>query len=79
LALKEKRLKEIELKWSKKSTVCVILTSVGYPGDYPKGKLIKGLDKVATQKDVAVFHSGTTLKRVISIPMAAGVGYYSLG
>ncbi|MFH1259871.1 MAG: phosphoribosylamine--glycine ligase [Elusimicrobiota bacterium] len=62
LALKEKRLREIELKWSKKSTVCVILTSDGYPGDYPKGKLIKGLDKVAEQRDVAVFHSGTTFE-----------------
>lgn len=58
-ALKEKQLKEIELKWSKKATICVVLASAGYPGDYVSGKLIKGLDKVTEQKDVVVFHSGT--------------------
>lgn len=35
----------------------VVCTSKGYPGDYPKGLPISGLDN--TVEDVVIFHSGT--------------------
>jgi phosphoribosylamine--glycine ligase len=48
-----------ELRWSRQAAVCVVMASGGYPGTYPKGKLIGGLADVATLKDTKVFHAGT--------------------
>lgn len=46
------------MRWSKRSAVCVVMASKGYPGSYEKGKTITGLDKIVTNT-VAVFHAGT--------------------
>lgn len=35
------------------------MTAEGYPGSYPKGDAISGLDQADTQ-DVKVFHAGTS-------------------
>ncbi|MFA5528069.1 MAG: phosphoribosylamine--glycine ligase [Peptostreptococcales bacterium] len=56
----EDRLKDQEIRWSSKETVCVVMASGGYPGDYEKGKVIEGLDKV--DEDIIVFHGGTKLQ-----------------
>lgn len=53
------KLKEIPLEWEKKSCVCVVVASGGYPMSYEKGKEILGLDKVGKRNDVYVFHAGT--------------------
>lgn len=53
------KLKEVPLEWDKKSCVCVVVASGGYPGSYQKGKEISGLDKVGERNDVYVFHAGT--------------------
>ena len=52
----------LELKWSPLASVCVVMASGGYPGNYPKGKVITGLDEAARLQDVKVFHAGTALK-----------------
>jgi phosphoribosylamine--glycine ligase len=41
------------------AAVCVVMTAPGYPGDYPTGLPIVGLDQVAQQDDTWVFHAGT--------------------
>ena len=41
------------------SAVVVMLTSPGYPGSYPKGLKISGLDAAAAHENVIIFHSGT--------------------
>jgi phosphoribosylamine--glycine ligase len=38
------------------------MASGGYPGNYAKGKPIRGLDDMAKLPDVKVFHAGTALK-----------------
>jgi phosphoribosylamine--glycine ligase len=53
----------ISLEWSNQSCVCVVMASGGYPGSYPKGKVIEGLDAVAQMPGVKVFHAGTTLQQ----------------
>lgn len=53
------RLQDMDIRWSDESAVCVILASGGYPGSYPKGIPIHGLDEV--QQSV-VFHAGTAEK-----------------
>ncbi|MEN1989680.1 phosphoribosylamine--glycine ligase [Paenibacillus hubeiensis] len=50
------KLADIEIEWSDEAAVCVVLASGGYPGPYPKGIVIEGLDQV---QDAVVFHAGT--------------------
>ena len=53
-------LDQMEIRWSDRRAVCVVLASGGYPGSYEKGKVISGLDDV--DDDIVVFHAGTALK-----------------
>jgi phosphoribosylamine--glycine ligase len=62
LAVCEGRLDEVFLKWDPRPAVCVVMASGGYPGDYEKGKVIRGLDEAGALEDVMVFHAGTQLK-----------------
>src|ERR1700722_12536435 len=55
-------LDKIELKWKPAASVCVVMASGGYPGNYAKGKPIRGLEDVAKLPGVKVFHAGTDLK-----------------
>ncbi len=58
-AATEGRLKDITPSWKDDASVCVVLSSKGYPGSYEKDKIIKGLDAFRDRKDVVVFHAGT--------------------
>jgi phosphoribosylamine---glycine ligase len=49
----------MELRWTPFASVCVVMASGGYPGDYPRGKVISGLDAAARLPDTKVFHAGT--------------------
>jgi len=49
------------LKWDSRPSVCVVMASEGYPGDYEKGRPIRGLEEATVIEDVKVFHSGTQL------------------
>jgi phosphoribosylamine--glycine ligase len=61
LAVAEGRLDQIELKWDPRPALCVVATSKGYPGEYPTGIAISGIDQADAMPDVKVFHSGTKL------------------
>jgi phosphoribosylamine--glycine ligase len=39
--------------------MCVVVASGGYPGKYPVGKAISGLDRAGGVEGVTVFHAGT--------------------
>ena len=54
-------LSQVPGSWYDGATVCVIMASEGYPGDYLKGVEIFGLERVSKRKDVEVFHSGTKI------------------
>ncbi|MCA9169366.1 MAG: phosphoribosylamine--glycine ligase [Planctomycetales bacterium] len=49
------------LEWDPRPAVCVVMASDGYPGDYGKGRPIRGLEDAAEIPDVKVFHAGTKL------------------
>ncbi|MGE5279750.1 MAG: phosphoribosylamine--glycine ligase [Deltaproteobacteria bacterium] len=49
----------VSLSWDARAAACVVMASGGYPGDYEKGKPVRGLDAVAKMPDVVVFHAGT--------------------
>ncbi|KWX73484.1 phosphoribosylamine--glycine ligase [Paenibacillus jilunlii] len=56
LAVTEGRLAEADIEWSEEAAVCVVLASEGYPGPYPKGVPITGLENSSND---LVFHAGT--------------------
>ncbi|MBK9138707.1 MAG: phosphoribosylamine--glycine ligase [Verrucomicrobia bacterium] len=55
-------LEGVELRWKEAASVCVVMASGGYPGSYPKGKVIHGLDAAAALPNTKVFHAGTAWK-----------------
>ena len=58
LSLIEGKLKKEKLVFKKGAAVCVILAAKGYPGNYEKGEIIYGLDKIK-DKNIQIFHAGT--------------------
>ena len=54
-------LDEVEVAWSDKAAVCVVMASGGYPGSYENGKEISGLAEANTDEATVVFHAGTNL------------------
>ncbi len=57
-------LSQHRVNWdNRKTSVCVVMASKGYPGNYDKGKVIEGLEEVSRMKDVFVFHAGTSLEK----------------
>ncbi len=55
VATAEGKLGDIRIEEDPRTAVAVMAVSGGYPGSYPKGKVIEGLDSV----DGIVFHAGT--------------------
>jgi phosphoribosylamine---glycine ligase len=51
--------RDIAVRWRDEAVVTVVLASGGYPGSYPKGLPITGVEEVATRDGVQVFHAGT--------------------
>jgi phosphoribosylamine---glycine ligase len=51
------RLAEIDVQWRSGVAACVVIASEGYPGKYPSGREIRGLDAQFDQ--AVVFHAGT--------------------
>jgi len=81
MAISEQRLSKVNVKWSDKASLCVILASEGYPGKYRKGLSIKGLEMVKGLKDVIVFHAGTKFNEEGAIVTSGGrvLGVTALG
>ena len=61
LAVAQGRLNEVELAWRDEWAVSVVLASAGYPGSYPKGLEISGIERAEALPGVTVYHAGTTL------------------
>ncbi|RMG47667.1 MAG: phosphoribosylamine--glycine ligase [Acidobacteria bacterium] len=49
----------VRVEWRREAAVCVVMASAGYPGSYPKGRKITGLERFAGRSDILVFHAGT--------------------
>ncbi|MEL7536181.1 MAG: phosphoribosylamine--glycine ligase [Pseudomonadota bacterium] len=54
------RLGDVKPRWRDESAVGVVLATRGYPGSYPRGDAIGGLDTL-TANNIKVFHAGTEL------------------
>lgn len=54
------RISEGDFKWSPDASVCVVMSSGGYPGTFEQGKRIDGLEQGGKVEGVKVFHAGTS-------------------
>ncbi len=61
-AVIDEKLHTIELEIDPRPSVCVVMSSAGYPGSYEKGHVISGLTEESDETDVVVFHAGTSRK-----------------
>ncbi|HHV59702.1 MAG TPA: phosphoribosylamine--glycine ligase [Clostridiaceae bacterium] len=61
-AVIDERLDEIKVEWENKAAVCVVAASGGYPEKFEKGYEIKGIEDLANETDIMVFHAGTASK-----------------
>lgn len=49
--------KDLQLEWHEDAVLGVVVATEGYPGDYKKNSIIKGLDKI--NPDAHIYHAGT--------------------
>jgi phosphoribosylamine--glycine ligase len=60
----------VNVEWSPEASVCVVLASGGYPGSYPTGLRISGLEQL--DPDALAFHAGTRRGSDSSVLTAGG-------
>jgi phosphoribosylamine--glycine ligase len=54
------RVSDGDFRWSPDASVCVVMSSGGYPGTFEVGKKIMGLEEAGKIEGVKVFHAGTS-------------------
>ncbi|MBK8174375.1 MAG: phosphoribosylamine--glycine ligase [Rhodospirillales bacterium] len=59
VACAEGRMTDVELDWYTDPALVVVMAANGYPGHYPRGSVIGGLDAAAGIPGITVFHAGT--------------------
>ena len=52
-------LEKINLEWKNKKSVCIVLTSKGYPDKFEKNILIQNLENLKIQENEYIYHAGT--------------------
>ena len=77
----EGRVSDGDFRWSRDASVCVVMSSGGYPGTFEQGKRIDGLEDAGKIDGVKVFHAGTSKRdgihytaggRVLGVTARAG-------
>ncbi len=56
------QLKDSKIEWAKEPSVCVVISSKGYPDQSESGRVISGLDSLKGQSDAFAFHAATASK-----------------
>ena len=59
IACADGQLKHFDLRWYDDVAITVIMATKGYPGDYGRGSVIRGLDQAKAVEGVEIFHAGT--------------------
>ena len=62
LACCEEKLNDMNIKWSSKKSLCIVVCSNGYPDKYKKHIEIKNLDTINLNVNDFIFHAGTERK-----------------
>jgi phosphoribosylamine--glycine ligase len=91
----EGRVSDGDFRWSQDASVCVVMSSGGYPGTIEVGKKITGIEEADKVEGVKVFHAGTSTRdgayytaggrvlgvtaRADSLPAAVARAYEAVG
>jgi len=59
LACCDKKLQDINIKWSNKKSLCVVMCSKGYPDNFKKNVQIDNLKNINLDENNYIFHAGT--------------------
>ena len=70
LACCEQKLSKINIEWSNKKSLCIVLCSNGYPEGYKKNVRIDNIKKIILNENEYLYHAGT-IKR--------GMEFYAIG
>ena len=62
LACCNKKLNEIDIEWSNKKSLCIVVCSKGYPDNFNKDIEIENLKNIKLNNNEYLFHAGTTKK-----------------
>ena len=62
LACCDQTLDKIEINWSDKKSICIVMCSKGYPDEFEKNIEIENLDNIKLDINENLFHAGTTKK-----------------
>ncbi len=62
LACCEEKLDKINIKWTSKKSLCIVVCSKGYPDSFKKNVEIENLSKIKLDKNEYLFHAGTLYK-----------------
>ena len=62
LACCEEKLNDVNIEWSSKKSLCIVVCSNGYPDKYEKYIEIKNLDEINLSEDDYLIHAGTEKK-----------------
>ena len=59
LACCNQTLDKIEISWSNKKSICIVMCSNGYPDEFQKNVVIENLDNIKLNTNEYLFHAGT--------------------
>ena len=62
LSTEQNTLEDAEIEWNDGVSICVVMTSKGYPDSYEKRVPIFGLETIKALNHVQVFHAGTAIR-----------------
>ena len=62
LACCNQKLEKLKIKWKEKKSICIVLCSNGYPGEYKKNVSINQIKNIELIDDEYVFHAGTKIE-----------------
>merc|ERR1712066_850176 len=61
-----------DVKWKSGAAATVVCAAAGYPGSYPKGMPISGIEEANAEADVKVYHAGTKLSDAGALQTTGG-------
>tara|TARA_B100001123_G_C15279373_1_gene1013400 strand:+ start:300 stop:1556 length:1257 start_codon:yes stop_codon:yes gene_type:complete len=67
-----KKLEDSKINFIDKTSLCIVMSSKGYPENYKTGLKITGLDNIKNNPNIMVFHAGTAINKKNQLVSSGG-------